>query len=90
MWLLARAPDSLDEEERAYRDALCRLSPDAAQAEALVQAFQAMVRRRSAKARESPMTGNHTMRIIMALMCNSGMCRPTISTHVQEAQAQPN
>jgi transposase len=46
MWLLARAPDSLDQEERVYRDALCRLSPDAAQAEALVQAFQAMVRRR--------------------------------------------
>jgi transposase len=46
MWLLARKADSLDDEEQSYRERLCELCPDLATAEALVQAFQFMLRER--------------------------------------------
>jgi transposase len=46
MWLLARAPEALDDEDTAYREALCQVCPDVAQAYPLVQTFQTMVRTR--------------------------------------------
>jgi transposase len=46
MWLLTRKRDTLDDKEQAYRERLCELCPDLATAEALVQAFQTMLRER--------------------------------------------
>jgi transposase len=46
MWLLTRAPDTLSDEEQAYRERLCERCPDVATAYRLVQAFQTMVRQR--------------------------------------------
>jgi transposase len=46
MWLLTREPDALDDEERAYRDRLCEVCPEARAAKALTQTFGTMVRER--------------------------------------------
>lgn len=46
MWLLRRADDTLDDEERSYRDSLCRNSPEIASTRRLVQAFENMMRER--------------------------------------------
>jgi transposase len=53
MWLLARAPEELDDEDSAYRDALCQLCPDIAQAYPLVQSFQTMIRTRQVEQLDS-------------------------------------
>jgi transposase len=46
MWLLTLKPDTLDDEEQAYRERLCELCPDLATAYPLVQAFHTMLRER--------------------------------------------
>jgi transposase len=46
MWLLRRAEDALNDEERSYRNSLCQLSPEIATSERLVQAFEKMMRER--------------------------------------------
>src|SRR5207244_3816565 len=47
MWLLMLAPECLNSKDTAYREALCRVCPDAAIVYPLVQAFATMVRTRS-------------------------------------------
>jgi transposase len=46
MWLLRRAEDTLDDEDRSYRDSLCRISPEIACTRQLVLAFEKMMRER--------------------------------------------
>jgi len=46
MWLLRRADDTLNEEERRYRDSLCQISSEIASTKRLVQAFEKMMRER--------------------------------------------
>lgn len=53
MWLLARAPEALNDEDNADRDRLCEVCPDVAQAYPLVQTFQTMVRTRQAEQLDS-------------------------------------
>ena len=50
MWLLLRAPDALEADDAAYREALCRACPEIAAAAALAQAFGHLLRAREAAA----------------------------------------
>jgi len=46
MWLLVRASDDLEEEDRDYRDTLCEICPSAASGRELAQRFLTMIRER--------------------------------------------
>jgi transposase len=75
LWLLLRTGEALDENERAFVDELCRLSPAVAKARELALDFFALVRQRRATALEGWFSAAETSRLPEWESCCSGMRR---------------